>query len=101
MLKGGAMNNDDHFKVMADRAEWHMDGKKLFTMAYESSFLTRVTLFHKGKAESTLKAMHSVMHDSNKNLGPLSRIWMKWHVKLGYLSFPHARSLALSDFLDK
>ena len=56
ILRGSAMDPDDHFKVMADRAEWHMDGQKLFSMAYDSSFLPRVTLFHKGKAESTLKA---------------------------------------------
>ena len=95
------MDPDDHFKVMSDRAEWHMNGQKLFTMAYDGSFLPRVTLFHKDKAETTLKAMHSVLHKENQNLGPKSRIWMKWHVKLGHLSFQHVRKLALGGFLDK
>ena len=101
ILRGHKMDPDDHFKVMADRAEWHMDGQKLLSMEYDSSFLPRMTLFHKGHAASTLKAMHTVMHDSNKNLGPLGRIWMKWHVKLGHLGFSHVRALALGGYLDK
>ena len=70
-------------------------------MNYDHSFLPRIVLFSKGTAMSSLKAMSSVLHSENRNLSPLQKIWMRWHVKLGHLSFSHVRKLALGGFLDK
>jgi Reverse transcriptase (RNA-dependent DNA polymerase) len=99
-LKGQNIHLDNCFSVFADRAEWHADGKCIFTMKYDSSFLPRVTLFRKGMAHSTLSALQSVLHHTNKNLSPMSKIWLRWHVKLGHLSFSHVLKLALGGFLD-
>jgi hypothetical protein len=99
-LQGHTLHMDNCFSVFADKAEWHADGKCLFTMKYDSSFLPRVTLFRKGTAHSTLSALQSVLHHSNKNLSPMSKIWLRWHVKLGHLSFSHVLKLALGGFLD-
>ena len=50
---------------------------------------------------STLKAMTSVLHMDNHNLTPLQKIWLRWHIKLGHLSFNHVQKLALGGFLDR
>ena len=100
VLQQRAVDPDDHFKVKYNCAEWHMDGQLLFTMNYDQSFLPRLTLFHQGKATTTLLSMQSELHESNHNLSALDKIWMKWHVKLGHLSFAHVRKLAHGGFLD-
>ena len=92
---------DDHFRIYHNRAEWHMNGRRLLQMQFDSSFLPRITLFSKGKAVESLHAMTSVLHHSNRNLTPLQKVWMRWHIKLGHLGFAHVQKLALGGFLDK
>ena len=91
---------EDHFKVFHNRTEWHKDGAHTLTMGYDSSFLPRITLFRKGRADPTLKAMTSVLHSSNKNLTAYQKVWMRWHVKLGHLGFAHVQKLGIGGFLD-
>ena len=50
---------------------------------------------------ATLKAMTAVVKETNKNLSPLQKLRMKWHVRLGHLSFQHVRTLGIGGFLDK
>ena len=90
----------EHFRVFHDRAEWHRDGSRLLTMEYDSSFLPRLILFSKGESISTLKSFTSVLHSSNSNLTALQKIWLRWHYKLGHLSFSHVQSLAIGGLLD-
>lgn len=45
--------------------------------------------------------MSSVLSLSDKNLSPLKKVWLKWHVKLGHLAFAHVQKLGLGGFLDK
>ena len=101
LLKDTRSTIQDHFRVYHDRMEWHERGTKLLDIPYDSSFLPRLTFFKKGCAESSLKAFYGTLHDSNKNLTPQKKIWMKWHVKLGHLSFSHTRKLGAGGFLDK
>jgi len=70
-------------------------------MDYDNSFLPRMILFSKGESVSTLSAMASVLHSTNRNLTPLQKIWLRWHIKLGHLSFSHVQKLAVGGFLDK
>ena len=51
--------------------------------------------------QATLKAMTAVVKETNKNLSPLQKLWMKWHIRLGHLSFQHVRTLGIDGFLDK
>jgi hypothetical protein len=67
---------------------------------YDESLLPRITLFHAEKGVPTLMALQSVIQHANVNLSPLQKIWMRWHIKLGYLSFSHVTKLALGGFLD-
>jgi hypothetical protein len=92
---------DDHFKVFRDRAEWHKDGRKLLTMDYDNMFLPRMILFSKGESIPTLSAMVSVLDSSNRNMNPLQKIWLRWHTKLGHISFSHVQKLAVGGLLDK
>ena len=59
------LNPDDHFRVYDSHTEWHTNGQRLFTMEFDECFLPRITLFHPGKATSTLLALQSVAHHSN------------------------------------
>ena len=95
-----SQNLDDHFRVFPDRTEWHKDGRRLCSMPYDNAFLPRITLFQKGTVQPTLQALQSVVSNSNQNLTPLQRIWMRWHIKLGHLSFTHVRKLASGGYLD-
>jgi hypothetical protein len=92
---------EDHFSVYADRAEWHIDGQRVLTLNYDSSYLPRMILFHKGKAKTTLLGMQAVVSKSNANLTPLQRIWLRWHIKLGHLSFQHTLVLGMGGYLDR
>jgi GAG-pre-integrase domain len=98
-IHGPKFEKEICFILLADKAEWHGNGTKLFAMKYDASYLPLITLFHKDTACSTLAAMQSVLHHSNKNLSPMSKIWLRWHVKLGHLSFSHVLKLALGGFL--
>lgn len=91
---------EDHFRVSHNKAEWHMDGKKLLTLNFDSAFLPRMVLFSKGESMDSLKAMSSVLHSSNQNLSAAQKIWLRWHIKLGHLSFSHVQKLALGGLLD-
>jgi Reverse transcriptase (RNA-dependent DNA polymerase) len=95
-------NTQDHFQVFHDRAEWHHNGAKLLTMDYDSSFLPRLILFSKGATIPTLKAFTaSVLQDSNRNLTSLQKLWLRWHIKLGHLSFSHVQKLGIGGWLDQ
>jgi hypothetical protein len=65
-IHGSKFEKDNCFSVLADRAEWHVNGKRLFTMKYDASYLPYITLFHKDMAHSTLAAMQSVLHHSTR-----------------------------------
>jgi len=91
----------DHFRIYRDRSEWHLRGKKLLTLGYDRSFLPRITLFSKGEAIPTLKALSNVLHPSNQNLTPTQKIWQRWHFKLGHIAYSHIQKLALGSFLDR
>ena len=91
----------DHFRVYYDHAEWHAKGKLLLKMPYDSSYLPRITLFPKGKALSSLKAMNMSLHSSNRNISHLQKIWLGWHQKLGHLGFQHVQELGIIGYLDK
>ena len=93
-------NKQDHFSVYHDRGEWIAGDNCALTVNYDSSFLPRVTFFTKGHAESSLTAFYNVLHDSNKNLTPLQKVWLRWHTKLGHLSFAHVQKLAGANYLD-
>ena len=86
--------------VNGDHSVWRVDKKDRFKINYDSSFLPRITIFHAGKAAPTLLALQSVIHDSNTNLSPLQKVWMRWHIRLGHLSFSHVMKLALGNYLD-
>jgi len=91
----------DHFRIYRNRSEWHLCGKKLLTLGHDRSFLPRVTLFSKGEAIPTLKALSNVLHPSNQNLTPTQKIWQRWHFKLGHIAYTHIQKLALGGFLDR
>ena len=76
MIREGNSEWEDHFRVFHDQAEWHIDGRKLLTMKYDTCFLPMLVLFSKGTSMSTLKAMTSVLHMDNRNLTPLQKIWL-------------------------
>ena len=77
-----------------------MDGRMVLSMNYDNSYLPRMVLFHKDKAKTTLMGLQTVVHESNKNLNPLQRAWLCWHIKLGHLAFQHVLSLGIGGFLD-
>jgi len=80
---------DDHFRIYRDRSEWHLRGKKLLTLGYDQSFLPHITLFSKGAAVPTLKALANVLRPENQNLTPTQKIWQRWHFKLGHIAYSH------------
>ncbi|MGL5917792.1 MAG: hypothetical protein ACRCYM_00920, partial [Cetobacterium sp.] len=88
-------NVHDHFRVYHDRTEWIEDGNCKVNIPYDSSFLPRLTLFKKGEADASLKAFNGTVHESNKNLAPHKKTWLKWHIRLGHLSFAHTRKLGV------
>ena len=91
----------DHFRIYHDRCEWFKQGSHVLSMQYDTSFLPRITLFPKGQTVSSLRALNSVLHNSNRNMSPLQRMWALWHNKLGHLSFAHVQKLGLGGFLDR
>jgi hypothetical protein len=91
---------DMELAVRGDESVWRANKVDLFKVKYDNSFLPRLTLFHAGKAAPTLMALQTVIHDSNRNLSPLQKVWMRWHIKLCHLSFSHVMKLALGGFLD-
>ena len=64
-----------------------MDGRKLLTLNYDECFLPRINLFCKGTAEPTMSALNSVVSPETRNMSPLKKLWMMWHIRLGHLSF--------------
>ena len=89
---------DMELAVRGDESIWRVHKKDLFKLKYDASFMPRLTLFL--KAAPTLMALQTVIHDSNQKLSPLQKVWMRWHIKLGHLSFSHVMKLALGRFLD-
>jgi hypothetical protein len=81
--------------------EWHEQFKELLSIPYDTSFLPRMAFFRKGCAGTSLKGFFGSLHDSNKNLSLLKKLWLKWQAKLGHLSFLHTQKLAIGEYLDK
>ena len=50
LLQEDSVSVDDHFRICADRVEWHVDNDHLLNLEYDSSFLPRLQLFPLGKA---------------------------------------------------
>ena len=100
VLSRAPPNLHDHFSIYHDRMEWIEDGSTKVSIPYDSSFLPRLTLFKKGEADASLKAFHGTVHESNKNLTSQKKTWLKWHIRLGHLSFVHTRKLAVGGFLN-
>ena len=91
----------EHFKIFHDRAEWHDKGQRILTMNYDQNYLPRITLFKKGTALPTLTSLNSVLSAENKNLSTFQKRWIRWHIKLGHLSFERVKQLAIGGLLDE
>ena len=98
--KTSPTSSNDCFSIFHDRSEWHLQDNSTLTMKYDSCFLPRITLFSQGQTSSALQAMSMLVTSPNHNLSPLQKIWMKWHIKLGHISFSHVQKLAVGGFLD-
>jgi len=100
-LRHSSQTVGDSFQFFHDRAELHLRNSRQLTFHYDSSFLPRITLFSRGTAASSLLALYSsLVGDSNKNLTPQTKHWLRWHYKLGHLAFEHVRLLGRGSFLD-
>jgi hypothetical protein len=100
-LKHSSQKVDDHFRVYSDRAEVHQNGVKLLTMPFDSSFLPRITMFRRGTAQATLAALNATLvGETNSNISPWTKHWLRWHYKLGHLGFEHVRRLGVAGYLD-
>ena len=99
----GGQRLDDFFQVHHDRTEWHIGGKKRCTIPYDKrSFLPKMILFRDGTVTKTLEAMAGcITAETNQNLSTFKRHWLRWHFKLGHLSFKLVRELGLGGFLDQ
>ena len=81
-------------QVLHDRGELHLSANSKISMKYDSSFLPRLMLFKSGSADTSMKALTgSLVLDSNMNLDAKTKHWLRWHYKLGHLSFEHTRKL--------
>ena len=92
---------EDHFRVYANRMEWYSDGQLVLTMPYDNSFLPRLTVFPAGKAEASMKALLNSLHNSNRNLTPLQKLWQLWHVKLGHPAHSIVQKLGAAGNLNR
>ena len=92
-------DDDDHFRVYHNRAEFHKQGKQRITMDFDSSHLPRMILFSKNQAIPALEAMAGVLNPSNTNLSTLQKLWMQLHVKLGHISWSHVQKLGIGGSL--
>ena len=92
---------DDHFRVWHNRSEWWVGNKKVLTLPYDpSTFLPRLTLFQKGTGQKVLQAMAGIVtQETNQNLTPIRKLWLKFHFALGHLGFEHVRWLAIHGAL--
>ena len=90
----------EEFAIQGDQAVWRINNKAKITVKYDESFLPRLTLFHSGEATPTLSALQTVISDSNNNMTAQQKIWTRWHIKLGHLSFAHVLKLGLAGALD-
>ena len=90
----------EHFRVFHDRTEWHMQGRRILTMNYDDNYLPRLTLFRKGTALPTLTALNAVLSPTNRNLSDIKKTWLRWHIKLGHLSFSRVQQMAIGGLLD-
>lgn len=91
---------DQHFRVYHNRMEWHTAGGGMVTIPYDSAFLPHLTIFPEGKGTSSLKAMLGSLHDTNRNLTPLQKVWQLWHIKLGHPSYSMIQKLGVAGHLD-
>lgn len=92
---------EQHFRIYHNRMEWHTADGGMITIPYDSAFLPRMTIFPEGKGEPSLKAMLNSLHDSNKNLTPLQKVWQLWHIKLGHPSYSLVQKLGAAGNLDR
>ncbi len=77
-----------------------MQGRRLLTLKFDQNYLPRITLFKKGTALPTLTSLNSILSPENKNLSTFQKRWMRWHIRLGHLSFSRVQQLALAGLLD-
>ena len=93
---------EDHFRVFHNRTEWHERERKLCTVHHcPRTFLPKIVLFRSGSTVKTLEAMAGcVTSETNQNLTPAKKHWIRWHFKLGHLGFKMVRELGLGGFLD-
>ena len=92
---------EEHFRVFHNRAEWHMQGRRILNIPFDENYLPRLALFRKGTALPALTALNSVLSPDNKNLSNFQKTWLRWHIKLGHLSFARVQQMALGGLLDK
>jgi hypothetical protein len=82
------------------RVEIHQNGDKLLTLQFDSSFLPRLTMFRSGTAQATLTALYSnLVGETNSNISPWTKHWLRWHYKLGHLEFEYVRRLGVAGWL--
>ena len=92
---------EQYFKVLRNKVEWHEDGKHLMDILYDSSFIPRLQMFKVGTAGPVLKGFHaSVTGPSNRNLSPLKKVWLRLHHILGHPSFSLVQQLAAGGWFD-
>ena len=93
---------EDHFRVFHNRTEWHERERKLCTVSHcPRTFLPKIVLFRAGSTVKTLEAMAGcVTSETNQNLTPARKHWLRWHFKLGHLGFKMVRELGIGGFLD-
>ena len=90
-----------HLKVYRDRAELHLSSNSIITMDLDKCNLPRLMLFKSSSAETSIKALTgSLVTGTNINLDAKTKHWLRWHYRLGHLSFEHVRKLGLAGHLD-
>jgi hypothetical protein len=58
-------------------------------------------MFRSGTAQATLTALYSnLVGETNSNISPWTKHWLRWHYKLGHLGFEHVRKLGVTGYLD-
>jgi hypothetical protein len=99
-LKHSTQKLNDHFRIYSDKAELHQDGSTVLTLPFNSSFLPSLTLFRHGTAQALINTLYNTLvGDSNANLSPWTKHWLRWHYQLGHLGFEHVRQLG-GGYLD-
>ena len=95
------LSSDECLKFFKDRAELCLNKDSKVTVGMNSVGLPLLNLLKSGCTTKALSAFNGfLVSTSNINLDPKTKLWLKWHYKLGHLAFEHVRSLGISDRLD-